>query len=102
MWIRCCLILHNLIIRIEEGRDHEEWRAELIRTAQRHPRGPEVEDESSDGEESGDGADLHRALHLVRTEGQCFRLRVVNDLFNNPLSSTVRHDPQIEKSVLFA
>jgi hypothetical protein len=29
MWIRCCIILHNLVLQIEAGKDDREWREEL-------------------------------------------------------------------------
>jgi hypothetical protein len=29
MWIQCCIILHNLVLQIEAGKDDREWREEL-------------------------------------------------------------------------
>ena len=40
--------------------------------------------------ESGDKTDLQRARHQVTTNGQRFHRKVMNDLFDSPVSGAVR------------
>lgn len=96
MWIRCCIILHNLIIRIESGSVDENWRREMYnewlaleRDQQQHPRLNEVESESSEGEEQSAAADL-RVRRAAATDGERFRRKVMNALFDSPVSGAVR------------
>lgn len=39
VWIRCCLILHNLILRIENGAEDPDVVAELLQEGLEHERG---------------------------------------------------------------
>jgi hypothetical protein len=67
LWITCCLILHNLIIRIEEEAgmfDMNEW----------------YTPEEGDGGVDGDNEDNAEALP---PDGQQLRERVMADLFSN-------------------
>jgi len=41
-------------------------------------------------DESGDETDLQRARRQVLSDGQRFRRKVMNDLFNSPTSRAVR------------
>ena len=92
MWIRCCIILHNLILRIEEGRDHSEWQEELYnlwdqREGAEHRR---REEESNTDSEDEDMTELQRAQRRVRTEGQKFRHRLMRVLFDSETSGAIR------------
>jgi hypothetical protein len=91
MWIRCCIILHNLILRIEAAGVSSEWHEELYRLwdtaegAEYRRRHEEALDEESD-----DDTELTRAQRQVTTDGQRFRRRLMNDLFDSPTSGAVR------------
>jgi hypothetical protein len=91
MWIRCCIILHNLILQVEAGNINSEWREELYRNwvsveGGEHRRREEL----GLDDESEDETDLQRARRQVMSDGQRFRRRVMNDLFNSPTSGAVR------------
>jgi hypothetical protein len=94
MWIRCCIILHNLILRIEAGNIDSEWQEELyqiwnsIEGAEHRRRQEEAELGLDD--ESEDETELQRARRQVMSDGQKFRRKVMNDLFNSPTSGAVR------------
>jgi len=93
MWIRSCIILHNLILQVEDQseRGDPDWRRELIQEwaavegAERQRRQELQNDDNSDDE-----SDLGRARRQAMSNGQRFRLRVMNDLFNSPTSGAVR------------
>lgn len=91
MWIRCCIILHNLILRIEAGKDHAEWREELYNIwderegAEHRQRGEGVDTES----EGDDATDLQRARRHLMTDGQKFRHRLMRKLFDSETSGAV-------------
>lgn len=92
MWIRCCIILHNLILRIEAGNINSDWREELYRVwdsveGNEHRRRHEL---GLDDSESGEETDLQHARRQVTSDGQRFRRKVMNDLFNSPTSGAVR------------
>jgi hypothetical protein len=92
MWIRCCIILHNLILRIEAGNDLREWREELYniwdqREGAEHRRWQEeaeVEGEDDDHDE------LEHARRLLMTDGQKFRYRLMKQLFDSETSGAER------------
>jgi hypothetical protein len=93
MWIRSCIILHNLILQVEDRseRGNPEWRELLIREwtaveGAEHQRRQELQAD----DDSGDESDLGRARHQAMSDGQRFRIRVMNDLFNSPTSGAVR------------
>ena len=94
MWIRCCIILHNLILRIEEGNINSEWQEKLyeiwnsIEGAEHRRRQDEAELGLDD--ESEDETELQRAHRQVMSDGQKFRRKVMNDLFNSPTSGAIR------------
>ena len=83
MWARACIILHNLIIRIEGDNFDEKWRECLMRTGLDDERG-NVEEE----EEAGDV--LEQAQRRLETPGQRFRRKLMNDLFNSPFCAVER------------
>jgi hypothetical protein len=93
MWIRCCIILHNLILRVEAGNINSEWHEEIYRNWNAMEgaeyRRRQLEDLGLD-EESGDETDLQRARRQVMSDGQRFRRKVMNDLFNSPTSGALR------------
>ncbi|KAJ7720744.1 hypothetical protein DFH07DRAFT_784286 [Mycena maculata] len=96
MWIRCCIILHNLIIRLESGAINEEWRQEMYNEwyaregEQLRRRQLQDDSDDSDGDGSDGDADLRQAQHAAMTDGEHFRRKVMNALFDNPSSGAVR------------
>ena len=93
MWVRCCIILHNLILRIEGGHINSELREELYQfwnsaEGAEHRRRQEVDLGLDD--ESEDETELSRARRQVMSDGQRFRRKVMNDLFDSPTSGAVR------------
>jgi hypothetical protein len=83
MWIRTCIVLHNLIIRLEEGRIDEEWREELYRIGREDGPANDDEESESDEDEEGADADLRRARRLNRPAGERFRHKVMDALFDS-------------------
>jgi hypothetical protein len=83
MFIRCCLILHNLILRLEGTQFNVLYREHLCE-AGRAPFRPGIDDDASGDQE------LPRARRRVDTPGQRFRKQVMNRLFDSPTSGAVR------------
>jgi hypothetical protein len=85
MWARTCIVLHNLIIRIEGDNFDEQWRECIVRTG--------LDDMlSADGdadEEDEPRSALEQAQRRLETPGQRFRTKVMDDLFNSPSLRTV-------------
>jgi hypothetical protein len=75
MWARVCIVLHNLIIRIEGDNFDEVWRDGLVR------RGLDRELAGDSGEEDDAGDELELAQRRLETPGQRFRLKLMDDLF---------------------
>ena len=69
MWARVCIVLHNLIIRIEGDNFDEEWRDGLVQTGLDHGRGDGFADPDEDDEHRDD---LERARRRLETPGQHF------------------------------
>jgi hypothetical protein len=88
MWIRCCIILHNLILRIEEGRDHSEWREELY-NAWNEREGAEHRRDDADTEDEDNTTELQRARRHLMSDGQKFRYRLMKKLFDSETSGAV-------------
>ena len=92
MWIRCCIILHNFILRIEAGNFNSEWQEELYRIweeqegAEHRRRQAEDDLEGEDDNET----EVQRARRNVMSDGQKFRLRVMKKLFDSATSGAVR------------
>jgi hypothetical protein len=78
MWARVCIILHNLIIRIEDDDFDEGWREYLVSLGLDRERGSNMDDEA----EAMD--DFERAQQRLQTPGQRFWLKLMNDLLNSP------------------
>jgi hypothetical protein len=89
MWIRSCIILHNLILRFEEGRDHTVWREELynIWNAREGAEHRQREDADSENE---DITELQQARRHLMSDGQKFRHRLMKKLFDSETSGAVR------------
>lgn len=90
MWIRCCIILHNLIIQLERDAVDKEWRQEMYnewyaREGAAHRLHFNREDLQQDSD-NADNIPRRRAM----TEGERFRHRVMNSLFDSPTSGAVR------------
>ena len=78
MWARVCIVLHNLIIRIEGDNFDDIWRASLVR---RGLRDAGAGGDSADEDDAED--ELERARRRLETPGQRFRLKVMDDLFDS-------------------
>jgi hypothetical protein len=88
MWARVCIVLHNLIIRIEGDNFDGRWRECLVRRGLDRERG--ADGDSSDEDEPGDGDTLGQAQRRLETPGQRFCLKVMDDLFNSPFCMAER------------
>ena len=88
MWIRCCIILHNLILQIEEGRDHERWREELYNEWDAR-EGAERRDREANDAEGEDDNELQQAHHRLMSDGQKFWNRLMKKLFDSETSGAV-------------
>jgi hypothetical protein len=85
MWARVCIILHNLIIRIEGDNFDEIWREGLVRWG--------LDEHGGDGnidEEDALGDALELARRRVEMPGQHFRLKVMDALFDSPSHNVER------------
>ena len=85
MWARVCIVLHNLIIRIEGDNFDEKWRESLVRTGRDLER---ANNDSDDDDETEDA--LERARRRIETPGQRFRLQLMDDLFDSPFRAVER------------
>lgn len=91
MWIRCCIILHNLVLRIEAGNDHQEWREELYNLWDQREGAEHRQWQEEAGEESDDDLDeLELARRRLMTDGQKFRYRLMKQLFDSETSGAER------------
>ena len=86
MWARVCIVLHNLIIRIEGDNFDERWRESLVRTGLDYGHRANVDMDEED--EPGDA--LERAQRRLETPGQRFRLKLMDDLFDSPFCTVER------------
>jgi hypothetical protein len=84
MWARVCIVLHNLIIRIEGDNFDEVWRDGLVR------RGLDRERDADTDEEDEPGDDLERARRRLETPGQRFRFKLMRDLFDSEFCTAER------------
>jgi len=89
MFIRCCIILHNLIIRLEGRNFDVVFREHLYKAGRGYPA-PMVPDMSDDEDLDGSDGELQEAQRHVETEGQKVRCRIMAQLFNSALSGAVR------------
>ena len=83
MWIRCCLILHNLIVEIEEvlglTNSSMDFYEQSMRQTGGFQRGSNAEDEEEEDEEGEDGLGEGDQTY-IGTEGQDFRNRLMTCL----------------------
>jgi hypothetical protein len=86
MWARVCIVLHNLIIRIEGDNFDERWREGLVRTGLDREHGANSD---TDEDEEPENA-LEQARRRLETPGQRFRLKLMDDLFNSPFVTAER------------
>ena len=88
MWCRACIILHNLIIRIEGDTVDERWMEELLECGradgQNNANDKDIESESDD-----DGDNLTQARQRLLTPGKRFCHKLMSDLFDSPHSGAV-------------
>ena len=73
-FVRCCIILHNIIIRLEDG-DFDPEFCELLYKAGRGYPAPRIPNVNNDDDDDpyGDDVDLQGAQQRMETEGQRFR-----------------------------
>lgn len=91
MLVRCCLILHNLILRIEGGNFNPEFREELFAAGQQDWR--DVNGWYENNYDNLDTApDLQEAQRALETDGQRFRKLIMKRLFDSPNSGAI-HRP---------
>jgi hypothetical protein len=76
MWAHVCIILHNLIIRIEGDNFDKVWRDGLVQTGLDCEH---ADDDDDNDDEHGD--ELEHAHRRLETPGQRFRVKLMNDLF---------------------
>lgn len=86
MWARVCIVLHNLIIRIEGDNIDERWREGLVRMGLDREHG---NDGDTDEEDEPRNA-LEQARRRLETPGQRFRYKLMNDLFSSPSCTAER------------
>ena len=79
MWAHVCIVLHNLIICIKGDNFDKKWRDGLVQMGLNHEHGAFLDADEVEPED-----DLERAQQRLETPGQCFRLKVMNNLFNSP------------------
>jgi len=85
MWARVCIILHNLIIRIECDNFDETWRESLVQAGLDHHGA------NSDVDEEDEPRDmLEQARRRLETPGQRFRNELMNDLLDSPFCAAER------------
>jgi hypothetical protein len=86
MWAHVCIVLHNLIIRIEGNNFDKRWRESLVRIGLDHRH-----DANGDTDEEDEPRDaLECAQRRLETPGQCFRLKLMDDLFDSPFCTVER------------
>jgi hypothetical protein len=83
-FIRCCIILHNLIIMLEGSDFNSTFRERLLAVA---PIIPNIIDDTDSG---GSDNELREVRRRVETAGQKFRRQVMTRLFNSVSSGAVR------------
>lgn len=85
MWARVCIVLHNLIIRIEGDNFDKKWRESLVNIGRDHAHA------NGDTDEDEDPADaLEGARRRLETPGQRFRLKLMDDLFDSAFRAVER------------
>ena len=80
----CALFLHNLIICIEGDNFDNQWRETLVRWGMDHEPANGDSDEEPEGE-------LEHMWQQIEMDGQWFRLKYMDDLFDSPFCEAVHH-----------
>ena len=79
MWACVCIVQHNLIIHIEDDNFDEKWREGLVRgDLDQCSANSDTDDEDAFGDAL---EQAHWRLEMLR---QCFRLKVMDALFDSP------------------
>ena len=92
MWIQCCIILHNLVLRIEARNDHQKWQEELYNLLdQREGAEHRQWQEEAETESEDDHDELELARHRLMTDGQKFQNRLMKQLFDSEMSGAEHH-----------
>ena len=87
LWVRCCIILHNLIIRIEEGTGIDnEWREVTIRDGLRLTEHQQRNREHHVGDDEGDDEGTRQDAN----DGLQFRLNLMRNLFDSEYTTATR------------
>jgi len=88
MFVRCCLVLHNLILRLEGSNFDADYREQLCEAGRRDVTLPGIDDELSDQADQG----LPRAQRCAETPGRWFRRQLMTRLFDSPSSGAIRRE----------
>jgi hypothetical protein len=87
MFVRCCLVLHNLILRLEGGQFDAEYREHLCEAGRDiAPLRPDIDD----GDDASEDQELRRARRRVDTPGKRFRRELMTRLFDSLSSGATR------------
>jgi len=89
IFVRCCIILHNLIIRLEGGNFDPIFREHLYEAGRGYPA-PEIPDVADNEDVHGSDNELQEAQRRVEMEGQRFRRHIMARLFSSKTSGAVR------------
>jgi len=89
VFVRCCIILHNLILRLEGGNFDPEFREHLYKAGRGYPA-PQILDVGDNDDPHGSDGGLQEARRHVETEGQRFRQHIMARLFSSESSGAVR------------
>ena len=81
-FVRCCMILHNLILSLEGGNFDPIFRERLYEVGRGYPR-PRIPDAADDEDARGSDDELQEARQHVETEGQIFRRQIMARLFSS-------------------
>lgn len=92
MWLCSCIILHNLIIRIEEGNVNEDWREELYEAGRENRARDDGVETESDGDDESKAAELRRARRHHTSDGQRFQRHIMDSLFDSLHTTAVRRN----------
>jgi hypothetical protein len=86
MWVRVCIVLHNLIVHIEGDNFDKAWRDGLVRAGLDRERGADTDEEDEPQD------DLGCARRCLEMPGQRFRLKLMSELFDSEFC-TAEHRP---------
>ena len=89
IFVRCCIILHNLILRLEGGSFDPAFREDLYEAGRGYPA-PRIPNVADDEDLSGSDDEFRETRRRNATEGQTFRRHIMGRLFNSATSGAVR------------